>query len=322
MGRLPTLILYHPIMAREGYPVLAGRVQPAFDYLEETGTLKSRQVRVEEAKPVADELLLQVHSKSHIAQVGRTTYDIASRLSAGAAVRAGEAVWQREARNAFVFTGCAGHHASRDSAWGFCYYNNSALLVRYLQRTHGVKRFFIVDTDPHSGDGTRNILGDDPTVYHLNFYASYGEGEILESDRKVDVPFPSTCGDASFVKALQRLAMPLARRSQAEILLWNMGHDAHREDYGGFHLSLRAFLEMTEILGNVAEEICEGRWVVLLSGGSEAYVARHAISSIIRNLAGIPPLPQDTDEAPSHETAEIRQSAENIINKIVTKLRL
>jgi acetoin utilization deacetylase AcuC-like enzyme len=322
MGRTPTLILYHPIMAREGYPVLAGRVQPAFDYLEETGTLKSERVRVEEAQPVTDELLHQVHSKRHIDSVGRTSFDRASRLSAGAAVRAGEAVWQGEARNAFAFTGCAGHHASKDSAWGFCYYNNTALLIRNLQQTHGVKRFFIVDTDPHFGDGTRNILGDDPDVYHLNFHASFGEGKAPESDRKVDVSFPSACGDSSFVEALQRLALPLARRSQADLLLWNMGHDAHREDYGGFQLSLHAFLEMTKILGKVAEEVCQGRWVVLLSGGSEAYVARHAISSIIRNLAGMSPLPEDTDEEPSQESADTTQSAQEIIKKIIQALGL
>jgi len=309
-------------MAREGYPVLASRVQPAFDYLEETGTLKSEKLRVEEAQPVADELLLQVHSKSHIDSVGRTSFDRASRLSAGAAVRAGEAVWQGEVKNAFVFTGCAGHHASRDSAWGFCYYNNTALLIRHLQNTHGVKRFFIVDTDPHFGDGTRNILGDDPAVYHLNFYASFGEGEAPESDRKVDVPFPSACGDTSFVMALQRLALPLARRSQADMILWNMGHDAHREDYGGFNLSLHAFPEMTKILGKVAEEVCQGRWVVLLSGGAEEYVARHSISSIIRNMAELPPLPQDTEEEPSLESAETKQSAQEIVEKIVTSLGL
>ncbi len=322
MGKPPTLILYHPIMGQEGYPVLAGRVQPAFDYLKETGTLKSEKVRVEEAQPIADELLHQVHSKSHIAQVGRTSFDRASRISAGAAVRAGEAVWQGEARNAFAFTGCAGHHASRDSAWGFCYYNNSALLIRHLRNTHGVKRFFIVDTDPHFGDGTRNILGDDPDVCHLNFYASFGEGEVSESDRKVDVSFPSACGDISFVEALERLALPLARRSQADMLLWNMGHDAHREDYGGFNLSLRAFPEMAKMLGKIADEVCQGRWVVLLSGGAEVLVARHAISSIIRNLAELSPLPQDTEEEPSLESAETKQSAQEIVEKIIKSLGL
>lgn len=320
--RLPTLVLYHPAMAQEGYPVLAGRVQAAFDYLGKTTTLQSPQVKVEEAQLVADSLLQQVHTTRHIAGVGRTSYDFASRLSAGAAVRAGEAVWKGEAGNAFVFTGCAGHHASRDSAWGFCYYNNTALLVRHLQEVHGVERFFIVDTDPHFGDGTRDTLGDDVGVYHLNYYAAFGEGEEPVTARHVDVPFPSTCGDAAFVESLRRLARPLAKESKAQMLLWNMGHDSHAIDYGGFHHSLHAFPKMTELLLSLAEEFCSGRIVVLLSGGSEEYVARHAISSIIRQLADLPQLPADTSEEPAPDSPDIERTAQKIVDEILTKLAL
>ncbi|MFX1474757.1 MAG: histone deacetylase [Promethearchaeota archaeon] len=322
MARLPTLVLYHPAMAQEGYPVLAGRVQQAFDYLEETGTLQAPQVKLEEAQLVEDSLLQQVHTNRHIASVGGTSYDFASRLSAGASVRAGEAVWTGDAANAFVFTGCAGHHASRGSAWGFCYYNNTALLVRHLQEVHGVERFFVVDTDPHFGDGTRDILGEEPGVFHLNFYAAFGEGEEFKSPRHVDVPFPSNCGDASFVEALRRLAKPLAKESRAQMLLWNMGHDAHAIDYGGFQLSLHAFPAMTEILFKVAEDVCQGRFVVLLSGGSEVYVARHTISSIIRCLAALTPLPADTAEEPAYDSPDTERTAQKLVDNILEKLAL
>ncbi|MFX1243872.1 MAG: hypothetical protein ACFE8F_02855 [Promethearchaeota archaeon] len=309
-------------MSAEGYPVLAGRVKPAFEYLQATGTLDSPGVMVEEAPTVADTLLSQVHTPQHIQLVKKSGYHLASVVSAGAAVRAGEAVWKGEARNAFVFTGCAGHHASRDSFWGFCYYNNSALLVRNLQQKFKVERFFIVDTDPHPGDGTRDILGDDEGVYHLNFEASYYEEIDVISARHVDVPFPGNCSDASFVDALKRLVPPLAKKNQAQVILWNMGHDAHALDYGGFQLSLNAFPAMTEILLTTAEEVCEGRLIVLLSGGSEVIVARHAISGIVRTLAGLPPLPEDTEEEVITESAGTKKSAAILVEKIVQELDL
>lgn len=318
----PTLILYHPLMAVEGYPVLAGRVQPAFDYLQETGTLDSAQVRVEEAPETTKELLSQVHTPRHIRQVKGSGYDPASLVSAGSAVRAGEAVWQGEAGNAFAFTGCAGHHASRDSFWGFCYYNNSALLVRHLQQAHGVKRFFIVDTDPHPGDGTRDTLGEDEGVYHLNFEASFRESMDTVTTRHVDVPFPSSSGDESFVDAVRRLVQPWARRIRPDMILWNMGHDAHALDYGGFNLSLRAFPVMTEILLQAADEVCSGRLVVLLSGGSEISVAKHAISGIVRKLAGLPQLPADVDDEPTMESEETKRVGRKIVDKILTELGL
>jgi acetoin utilization deacetylase AcuC-like enzyme len=320
MKRLSTLVLYHPLMVREGYPVLAGRLQPAFDYLSETNTLRASQVVLEEAQPVEEELLRQVHSAKHIAEVGRTTYDRAARLSGGAAVQAGVAVWQRRARNAFVFTGCAGHHASRDSAWGFCYYNNEALLVRHLQRTLAVERFLLVDTDPHFGDGTRDILGDDAGVWHLNFFGSYDEGARPASVHQVDVPLPVNVGDRAFVEALSRLAPILAQRSHAQMLVWNMGHDAHADDYGSFQLSLRAFPAMTRVLLHVAAEYCDDRLVVLLSGGGEVFVARHAISSIVRLLAGLPDLPADVEEQPSPISAIAEGTAKKNVDAIMGAL--
>jgi acetoin utilization deacetylase AcuC-like enzyme len=307
-------------MSEEGYPVLAGRVKPAFEYLRTTGTLDAKQILVEEAVEVHDELLLQVHSANHIQRVKNSGYGSASLVSGGAAVRAGQAVWNGEVRNAFVFTGCAGHHASQDSAWGFCYFNNSALLIRHLQQTYHVKRFFIVDTDPHPGDGTRNILGEDPDIYHLNFEASFYEEVEVISERHVDVPFPGNCGDEAFIDALRRLVPPLTKRSRAQMILWNMGHDAHALDYGGFHLSLRAFPVMTEILMAAADRHCQGRLVVLLSGGSEVLVAQHAISGIVRTLAGLQPLPNDTAEETVTESADTKRTAKNLVDTILRKL--
>lgn len=322
MGKKPTLVIYHPTMASEGYPVLASRVQPAYEYLQHTGTLDTSEVIVEEAHLVSDEQLLTVHSSNHIQRVQSSGYDRAARFSAGAAVRAGEAVWDGEATNAFVFTGCAGHHASRDSCWGFCYYNNSALLIRHLQDKYKVERFFIVDTDPHPGDGTRDTLGDEEGVFHLNFEASFRERVEVLSERHVDVPFPSTSSDESFIEALRRLTIPLAHTSEAEIILWNMGHDAHTLDYGGFNLTLHAFPTMTDILLQAAQEVCEGRLVVLLSGGSEEYVARHAISSIVRKLAGLPILPEDIDEEPIDESESTKEAARHVVDSILSKLEL
>ena len=312
-----TLILYHPLMASEGYPVLAGRVQPAFDYLSATGTLDNDRVIVEEAPEVENELLLQVHTANHVRWVQNSGYGRASLVSGGAAVRAGEAVWKGEVQNAFAFTGCAGHHASRGSAWGFCYFNNSALLVRQLQQHHGVRRFLIVDTDPHPGDGTRDILGDDEGVYHLNFEASFYDKVEMTSERHVDIPFPGNSGDEAFVDALQRLVVPLAEKSRAQMILWNMGHDAHALDYGGFYLSLRAFPAMTEVLMKAAEQQCEGRLVVLLSGGSEVFVAQHAISGIVRVLAGLEPLPSDTADEVFTESKETKRTAATLVDTIL-----
>jgi len=49
-----------------------------------------------------------------------------------------------------------GHHASPDSCWGFCYFNNIAIAIRRLIDEGRVKKALIIDFDLHFGDGTFN----------------------------------------------------------------------------------------------------------------------------------------------------------------------
>ncbi len=62
--------------------------------------------------------------------------------------------------------------------------------------------------------------------------------------------------------------------------------------------------------------------MVLLSGGSEVYVARHAISAIIRKLAGLPQLPEDVDEQSIEEPSEVRATARELVDTILSEFRL
>jgi hypothetical protein len=67
------------------------------------------------------------------------------------------------------------------------------------------------------------------------------------------------------------------------------------------------------VLLKVARDCCSDRLVVLLSGGGEAFVARHAISSIIRLLAQLPELPADVEEqAPAASTTAETSAKKNV----------
>jgi acetoin utilization deacetylase AcuC-like enzyme len=60
-----------------------------------------------------------------------------------------------------------GHHAERDRAMGFCFYNNVAVAAHAL-RARGVERVAIVDWDLHHGNGTQHIFEDDPHVLYAS----------------------------------------------------------------------------------------------------------------------------------------------------------
>ena len=100
---------------------------------------------------------------------------------------AGEKIAEGEIGNAFAFIGAGGHHSGRDFFGGYCCFNDVALCVVNLREKHGFRRFAILDTDAHHGDGTREIFLDDPDILHVCIC-----GREFESPdgTKVDVGFP------------------------------------------------------------------------------------------------------------------------------------
>ena len=46
-----------------------------------------------------------------------------------------------------------GHHAERDLAGGFCFFNNVAIGAKYAQKAYGVRKVAVVDFDVHHGNG-------------------------------------------------------------------------------------------------------------------------------------------------------------------------
>jgi acetoin utilization deacetylase AcuC-like enzyme len=69
-----------------------------------------------------------------------------------------DAVLRGELENAFCATRPPGHHATRDQAMGFCFFNNVAIAAKYACERHGLKRVAIVDFDVHHGNGTEDIV--------------------------------------------------------------------------------------------------------------------------------------------------------------------
>jgi len=97
----------------------------------------------------------------------------AALFAAGTVLAAADAVADGRARRAFCAVRPPGHHAGTDSAAGFCLFNNIALAALHLTRRRDVGRVAIVDFDAHHGNGTEEILRDDPDVLYLSLH-QYG----------------------------------------------------------------------------------------------------------------------------------------------------
>jgi acetoin utilization deacetylase AcuC-like enzyme len=231
-------------------------------------------------EPLEESSLLDVHSPRLIAEVKSSADYRGALYSAGGTVQAAREIRGGGIDNAFVFTGFGDHHAGRNFNGGLCYFNGAALAVEAL-RGSGVKKFAIVDTDSHHADGTRDIFGKDADVLHVCFC----DRDHSDLHNNLDVRVPERMTDEEYLAELTDRLSPAARSFQPEYIFWEYGYDATEGEYGDKGISMECHLRIAEIIKGVADEVCAGRLITILCGGSRREIATFTIPRIIAILA-------------------------------------
>lgn len=269
-------VYYHPDFADKGYSTLRHRVKPGFDALQPLFKSDKIVLRTPVINATSRDLLRQTHSPELVERVKAAGYHEVALLSAAGVIQAAEALAAEELDMAFCFVGSGGHHAGHNYCWGFCYYNDVAMAVGRLQQL-GMNNLMIIDIDPHSGDGTRDLIAADPRIIHLNFFADedYAYEEIVRSNYGILLDGAS---DKVMNDALEQY---LSREWSYDLLIVILGHDGHCLDYGDFYLT-------TGFYGSFARRIREfaaGKPVLfVLSGGSSPQVAADVIPAVIKGF--------------------------------------
>jgi acetoin utilization deacetylase AcuC-like enzyme len=203
-------------------------------------------------------------------------------------VAAAERIWLGELINAFAFIGAGGHHAGRDFFGGYCCFNDVAIAIERLREMHGVRRVAILDTDAHHGDGTRDIYRDDPAVLHV---CLCGSDYASADGTKVDVAVYRRCleagarSDEVYLEAAEAALAARAGTFCPDLLVWYFGFDGHRGDYGDLGLTAACYNGLVGLTLALSGQVCGGRLLVVLGGGSRADLASSLIPPIIARLA-------------------------------------
>ncbi len=186
-------------------------------------------------EPAEEGDVLLVHTKDHYEYVKsqKEVYDVAI-LAAGGAIKAAKIAFEEPA---FAAIRPPGHHASPDSSWGFCYFNNVAIAVRKLIKEKLIERAVIVDFDLHFGDGTANTFATDERVKYFHM----PDSDINSID-------------------------DFLRKNSYDIIAVSAGFDRHKDDWGGI-LETDDYREIGKIIRENAEERCYGRVFAVLEGG-------------------------------------------------------
>jgi acetoin utilization deacetylase AcuC-like enzyme len=179
----------------------------------------------------------------------RESYAAAVR-AAGAALALGEAWLDGRIEAGFAAVRPPGHHAGPSSAMGFCLFNNVAILARFL--TARGKRVSILDWDVHHGNGTQEILWDDPSVRFLSLHQyplwpMTGLREERGAGNVFNIPMPPGSGDREYLKAFDDEVVPWLEDGEPDVLLVSCGFDAHaRDPLAQQRLSTEAFALFTK----------------------------------------------------------------------------
>lgn len=231
-------------------------------------------------EPVAERLLLKVHSQNMIESVKRTSDYESALYSAGGTVQAAEEIRRGNIDNAFVFTSFGDHHAGRDFYHGMCYFNGAALAIAMLKEK-GAKRFAIVDTDSHHGDGTRDIFRRDAGVLHVCFC----DQDYSDRYSKIDIQIPNPTTDEECLSKMKQAFIPRVEVFKPEYIFWEYGYDATKAEYGDKGISRDVHIRLAELIKTVADEVCKGRLIGILCGGSRRDTATYTIPRIISVFA-------------------------------------
>lgn len=286
-ARSHTGIFYHPSFSRRSYLTQGSRLQDFPDALKPF--LEDQRYCLYESPAIDEEWILKVHEPELLEGVRSDPLCSTAWHSVGGVVLAAEMIFTREIRNGFAFIGAGGHHAGRRFFGGYCCFNDVVIAMRVLRERFGAKRFAILDTDAHHGDGTRDLVQNDPEVLHVCLCSSSYESP---DGTKVDIPAPSRpwtlSPTSSGMDVNRRYAETAAREFgtrvhefKPELIFWYFGFDTHQGDYGDLGLTLEAYLMIARMVKELAAEVCDSRLEVVLAGGSRSDIARRVIPPII-----------------------------------------
>lgn len=276
------------------HPLDPVRVELTVALARELGVLDRPAVRVVAPHAADDEAILRVHTAEYVAAVRRNqpnpTHGLgtpdnpvfpgmheASALVAGATIAAAEAVWSGQAQHAINIAGGL-HHAMPDKASGFCVYNDPAIAISHLL-DRGAERIGYVDIDVHHGDGVQHVFYDDPRVMTISLHESPlalfpGTGFPGETGgpnapgSAVNVALPPGTTDSGWLRAFHAVVPSVLRAYKPQVIFSQCGADSHTLDpLADLHLTVDGQRAAYLAVRDLAEELCEGRWIATGGGG-------------------------------------------------------
>jgi len=192
-------------------------------------------------RPADEEELVLAHTSKYIDTVksNHKLYDMAA-LAAGAAITAADIGITGEP--AFACLRPPGHHAYRESSWGYCVFSNMGIALLRLKQQYRIESAVILDFDAHTGDGTKEVLSGWKECHILNPYADNSQ---------------------AYIKVIQDFVKEIPT---VDIVGVCAGFDSYEKDVGR-KLATADFYLIGDIMKRFAKRAANNRRFAILEGG-------------------------------------------------------
>ncbi len=303
VGEMNTLLITHPECRNHvtpmGHPEQVARLSAVETALAGLGDLARR-----EAPLCSDGDILRCHPQAYLDRIaghgaGQLDGDTwmsagsmqAARRAVGGALAAVDAVIAGEVKNAFVACRPPGHHAEKATPMGFCLFGNVSIAAKHALDVHGLNRVAVIDFDVHHGNGTQDLLWDEPralvaTSQQFPLWPGTGRAEERGGhDNVLNVPLAPGSGGAEMRAEYESQIFPRVDEFAPEMILISAGFDAHADDpLANLNWLDDDFAWLTEQICTLAAKHCEGRVVSVLEGGYELDALGRCAAMHVRGL--------------------------------------
>ncbi len=222
----------------------------------------------------------------------------AALYAVGGAMNAVDAVVEGRVRNAYALLRPPGHHATRNQGMGFCIFNDIAIAAHHARNVYGFERIMIVDWDVHHGNGIQDAFYQDPGVLFVSLHQQdwfpqlSGELEQVGSGSgvgyTVNIPLPPGTGDRGYQAAFEQLVVPIGLQFRPQLILVAAGQDGSWLDpLAQMMLTMAGYRRLSTLLVDLAEKVCDGRLVLLQTGGYSAPYVPYCTVAAVEPLLGV-----------------------------------
>jgi acetoin utilization deacetylase AcuC-like enzyme len=219
-----------------GHPERPARITDSASLLKE----RHPQWEWRKPRPADKAALLRAHSPEHVAGIRAAARDFdpdtaahpgifehAARATGAALDVAHEAL---KGNRAFSLMRPPGHHAMRDRAMGFCYFSHIAIAALDALQ-NGAERVAIWDFDAHHGNGTEDVVANNPRIAFASIHQFPGyPGTGTRSFANIhNFPVAPLTARAEHVGEVRR-ALDQLLAFEPNLLLVSAGFDAYAGD--------------------------------------------------------------------------------------------